>query len=68
MSTFMDLYAAGLASAEQINEFIYKWCETDSIDNASGLAAHLGMSIGEYMTFCIDDSSLPRILERRRKK
>jgi len=62
---FIDLYAAGRVAAEDIDDFIDAWHESDSGEERT-LAQFLGMSEDEYTVWLASRKVLPLIVAARR--
>ena len=63
--SFLQLYAAGRVTAEQIDDFIDAWHESDDSEHRS-LAEFLGMSEDEYSVWLASHKALPLLVAARR--
>ncbi|WP_380784588.1 hypothetical protein [Sphingomonas sp. R86521] len=62
---FIDRYALGFAEAEDINDFIDYWHDSDSI---AELHDFLGLSWEEYTLLAADSYALPIIVKARMER
>lgn len=66
-TTFISLYAQGLALADEVDDYIEQW-HLSSDDISCELHEFLGLSLDEYKAFVADDTILPLILKARSDK
>ena len=62
---FLDLYTEGKVSAQQIDDFIDAWHESDDTEQRP-LAEFLGMSEDEYSVWLASHKALPLLVAARR--
>jgi hypothetical protein len=63
--TFFALYSQGLATGEQVDDFVEAWHESGDEETRS-LSEYLGMTEEEYGVWVITPRALPSILAARR--
>jgi hypothetical protein len=65
--TFLELYARGEVSTEEIDDFIERWHEgKEPSAGLTSLHEFLGLTEEEYAGWVQDPASLPGILDARR--
>jgi hypothetical protein len=62
--TFLDLYRDGQVTAEQIDDFIEAWHESDDSEQRP-LAEYLGMTDEEYSVWLASRRALPMLVAAR---
>lgn len=63
--SFLDLYSAGQVTADDIDDFIDAWHESDDTEHRP-LAAFLGMTEDEYSVWLASHQALPLLVAARR--
>ena len=62
---FLDLCVSGQASADEIDDFVDAWHESNSTQT---LAEFLGMTAAEYQRWVIDPASLTSLVQSHRQQ
>jgi hypothetical protein len=63
--TFFDLYSQGQVTADQIDDFVEAWHESDDSEHRS-LSQYLGMTDDEYAVWLASHRALPLLAAARR--